>query len=454
MSLFDSLNVGLTGLNAASTALQVTDHNVANVSVAGFTRRSAELSTATPIRRGLHWLGTGVSVTRIGRSADVFAFRRLLSATGHASAAVGKQSILSQVEGLFESDTTSLRQKIDGLFDSMGAATADPSDSNLRREVVTAAQGFADTVNSVSRGLVSATDTLDQTVSATVEAVNTDLALVASLNEKIASTGGTLAGGDLADVRDAALTRLADAIGAAAFYEKDGTVTVRIGGHAAVSGVGARTVEYDPRLGGLTLSVDEGRVSITSEVGGMIGGQLSARDSLSQWMTDLSALVTGLADALNAQHAAGFTSTGAAGGAIFTVGSGAAVELTVDAALTADPGLLAFASSATADAGDSGNLQALLAIETQSVVGGTKSAGAAASDVTSKVGSAVSLANAQADVAVAAMDDAQALYINLSGVDLDEEAVRLVQYQAAYQAAAKVIQVTNDTLDALMSIAR
>jgi flagellar hook-associated protein FlgK len=46
------------------------------------------------------------------------------------------------------------------------------------------------------------------------------------------------------------------------------------------------------------------------------------------------------------------------------------------------------------------------------------------------------------------------VFSNFTGVDLDQEAVELVRYQAAFQAAAKVIQVTDDMLGDLMSIIR
>ena len=44
-----------------------------------------------------------------------------------------------------------MRQSIDGFFDALGAATADPSDPGLRRDVVTAAQGLADNVISLDK---------------------------------------------------------------------------------------------------------------------------------------------------------------------------------------------------------------------------------------------------------------------------------------------------------------
>ena len=39
---------------------------------------------------------------------------------------------------------------------------------------------------------------------------------------------------------------------------------------------------------------------------------------------------------------------------------------------------------------------------------------------------------------------------NVAGVNLDEEAARLLQYQQAYQASAKFLQVAQNTFDSLL----
>ena len=39
-----------------------------------------------------------------------------------------------------------------------------------------------------------------------------------------------------------------------------------------------------------------------------------------------------------------------------------------------------------------------------------------------------------------------------SGVNLDEEAARLIQYQQSYQAAAKMLQVAQSVFDTLLQI--
>jgi flagellar hook-associated protein 1 FlgK len=50
-------------------------------------------------------------------------------------------------------------------------------------------------------------------------------------------------------------------------------------------------------------------------------------------------------------------------------------------------------------------------------------------------------------------DSAEAARAGVSGVNLDEEAARLIQFQQAYQAAAKVLQVAQSVFDTLLSVA-
>jgi flagellar hook-associated protein 1 FlgK len=47
-------------------------------------------------------------------------------------------------------------------------------------------------------------------------------------------------------------------------------------------------------------------------------------------------------------------------------------------------------------------------------------------------------------------DEAERARSEVSGVNLDEEAARLLQFQQAYQASAKVISAANDMFRALL----
>ncbi|NDY89948.1 flagellar hook-associated protein FlgK [Ideonella livida] len=70
------------------------------------------------------------------------------------------------------------------------------------------------------------------------------------------------------------------------------------------------------------------------------------------------------------------------------------------------------------------------------------------------VGVRAQSAGAMADVADTAREQTTALLGAQSGVNLDEEAAKLIQFQQAYQAAAKVLQVAQSVFDTVLDMAR
>ena len=96
-----------------------------------------------------------------------------------------------------------------------------------------------------------------------------------------------------------------------------------------------------------------------------------------------------------------------------------------------------------------GNALAMLALRDAALVGGdtvTDAWAGALSDMGVRVQSAQGAADLSASVAA----DAQARNASASGVNLDEEAARLIQYQQSYQAAAKMLQVAQAVFDSLL----
>mgnify|MGYP000647357199 FL=1 len=59
-----------------------------------------------------------------------------------------------------------------------------------------------------------------------------------------------------------------------------------------------------------------------------------------------------------------------------------------------------------------------------------------------------------AEFSTTAATNAETARANRSGVNLDEEAARLLQFQQAYQASAKFLQVAQGTFDTLMATFR
>jgi flagellar hook-associated protein 1 FlgK len=113
---------------------------------------------------------------------------------------------------------------------------------------------------------------------------------------------------------------------------------------------------------------------------------------------------------------------------------------------------------------NNGNAQALLALRDKRLVGErTLSTGAvvpgstptdAYANLIADVGTRVQTAKATAEQSAAIMANAKAMLSEKSGVNLDEEAARLIQFQQSYQAAAKVLQVGQSLFDTLLQTMR
>lgn len=108
--------------------------------------------------------------------------------------------------------------------------------------------------------------------------------------------------------------------------------------------------------------------------------------------------------------------------------------------------------AATSATESNGNAKAMLALRDERMVRGMTLADAYAG-ATASVGVRVMGAKAASEMSSSIAKDAEVRRNNVEGVNLDEEAARLIQFQQAYQAAAKVLQVAQSVFDTLLQTA-
>jgi flagellar hook-associated protein 1 FlgK len=107
---------------------------------------------------------------------------------------------------------------------------------------------------------------------------------------------------------------------------------------------------------------------------------------------------------------------------------------------------------------NNGNARALTELRTAAIVGRQGASGGASitdayADVLTDIGVRVQGAKISADMSASISDTAAAAVSSGSGVNLDEEAARLIQFQQSYQAAAKMLQVAQSIFDTLLQTA-
>ncbi len=103
-------------------------------------------------------------------------------------------------------------------------------------------------------------------------------------------------------------------------------------------------------------------------------------------------------------------------------------------------------------ASNNGNALALLALRDAALVGGL-SVGDAYAQALAGVGVRVQGTRSASEISTAVAAQAEQARSAHSGVSLDEEAARLIQYQQSYQAAAKVLQIAQSLFEAMLQSA-
>ena len=101
-------------------------------------------------------------------------------------------------------------------------------------------------------------------------------------------------------------------------------------------------------------------------------------------------------------------------------------------------------------AADNRNAARLLALADQGIVGG-KTVTSGYGELVSGIGARAQAAEAGQRASASWRESATSARDEISGVNLDEEAARLIQFQQAYQAAAKVITTSQQMFDALIN---
>ncbi len=105
--------------------------------------------------------------------------------------------------------------------------------------------------------------------------------------------------------------------------------------------------------------------------------------------------------------------------------------------------------------GDNRNANLLAALQSErTMLGGTASYQSAYSQIVSAVGTKTREVEVIGESQQGLADAAEAERQKLSGVNLDEEAGNLIRYQQAYQAAARVIEISNKLFDDLLAAMR
>ncbi|RZI44203.1 flagellar hook-associated protein FlgK [Herbaspirillum sp. HC18] len=452
------VNNALTGSLAAQSALTATSQNVANAKTEGYTRQGALLAAVGP-RGDMRSAGSGVEVSALIRFSDDYKTHQLWRAASELGQRSTQQPYFTQLEQVMGDDTSSISNGLDSFFAALNAASLEPNSTPLRQQIITAANTLSQRFNTLNDLMNNQIASIRQQLDAIVPQVNLLAKDIAELNDKIVAMQGT--GGSassLIDARDQRIDTLAGLVGLEVLDQPDGSRNVSLRtGQPLVLGGSVSTMSLTTGAGGLTtINVNFANETFKvngSNLGGQLGGLVDFRQNtlmpLQQSIVDMAQQLSGK---VNAQLALGFTMSGAAGGPLFSFNPTSTTGILQVTGVQAQD--LAFSSSATA-AGDSGNLRSLIAIKDLSIT--TASIGSvllndAGTQLLGKLGMDSKQNQSLLATAETVRTQAKDNWASTSGVNSDEEAVNLMEFQKMYQANMKVIAVANQLFDATLEM--
>lgn len=467
MSIFAILHSGSTALGAQGRSMQTVANNVANAETPGYTRQRAELSTRRPLNRSGLLLGQGVAANTISSSYDGFAQRRVLAGLGSDGYAASRSSSMRGIETVLgEGEDGGIGQRLSELFDAFELIESDAANPGRRLDVLSKAERFSTAMRRGADFLQDKQSDANGSVSSLIGEANVLAQRIADLNANIRNleVGDDFAN-DLRVQRMTAVEALS-ALGPTKVADRpDGGLSVLFGGHTLVEGGEARTLSAveNPTTNMFEVHISQGTTTfdISSSVGtgGKLGAAIYTRDVTTQEMIDqLDALAFSVATEVNAVHQNGFGLDGTTGADFFaapTVQAGAASTLVLDSGMVGNTdGIAASGSLATIPGGNTNIAQLAALSGTLTMAGGTRTFSSFYGEFVSGLGSNAASAygeEARAATQLSVSFDARDA---VTAVSLEEEAIDLIRFQEAYQAAARVISTANGLFDELMSIVR
>ena len=441
-----SLNIAVGAMLTDQAALSTTSNNIANANTPGYSRQTVDLAEVSPVEYGGLLVGNGVELQQVVSQRSSLLQTQLDQETQQQSKYSSYLGSMQQVQTLFnETSGTGLQSSLSGFFNSLQQLSTSPSDTSLRAGVLSAAQNLAQGFSSTAANLVSQQRSADMTVTQSVGQINSVTAQIAQLNGEVSTATSTGQNpGPFQDQRDQLINQLSGLVDLSEIPAGNNSLTLTTTGGASLV-VGNQsfqlTTQTDPSTG-FQQVLSQG-TNITSSInGGTLGGAIEARDTgIPAVLSSLDSLASNLENAVNSVNQAGTDLNGAPGGNIFTPppagGTGAALQMSV---AISDPAQIA--ASLDGSTGDNSNLTAMLNLQNQNIVNGQTPLNAYA-NLVFQIGNTVSTAQSEVSGSQALVQQIQNQIGSVSGVNINEEAANLIQYQQAYEAAAQVAGVIN-----------
>lgn len=452
-STFHGLEVGKRSLYSQQAALTTAGHNISNANTPGYSRQRVNMQATSPITYPYQTgstssqLGTGVSVQSIERIRSEYLdgqYRERNSMLGSESM---KLDTLEQIEVLSgEPGENGLSASLDRFYTAWEDIASNPDSLAARAVLVERSEDLLSHGKTFNSGLTNLSNSLSKEVDAIEDQITMLSTRINDLNKEIVSNPSS---NDLKDRRDQLIDEMSGLINVDITKISDGSLLVSYNINDPKSG----------KLAGLTdsiLATSELQKDLNEMFDQLISGDVTTEVNGTKQYAGINGLMTSGYSLV--RDANGIMQQGKA---LFdTSGTGGTVleRTTINQEVKANPASIAASSKNNAlSNGDISSAISGLKNESFSfsVAGSPDQLDASVSEF---YGMLISKLGSRAQSSERTMDNHQSVLksidnnrLSVSGVSLDEEMSNLVQFQHAYNAAARYISTTDELLDVIIN---
>lgn len=481
LGLLGTLEMSKRALDTARQGIELTGHNLSNVSNPAYARQRLRIQTSPTLPTPAGPAGTGSQVVGIEQLRSKLLDTQIIfesSVSGRLEAQqralqFGEVNLGQQIDRQANTPEEiaaaigiggqfGLVEGLSDFFNALQALTTNPTSTADRQVVLLKAENLTDKFNSISRRMSNLRSSLNTSVQEDVATANQLLKEIADVSRAVtaAELGEAGSANDLKDRRQLKLEELAKIVNIQTSINSDNTLNLSISGTLVISenNVIEDLTTYTDAQGGSQLRSVNRSTSATTNLtltsGGSILGTIEARDgALTTLKGDIDNLAGLLITQINGLHATGFALNGTNANPNFFTGSNAS-DIQLNTNLLQNPGLI----QASAISTEPGNNQvalsmARLANQPQTTMNNLTYAESFNQSVAT-YGQALANVNSQLLDQSAVNRMLARQRDSIGGVSIDEEMANLVIFQRAFQASAKMVTTIDDLLESVIALAR
>lgn len=308
MSIFSTLNTGVSGLQAAEVQIATTSHNITNANSTHYTRQRVVQQAAWAYHTPSGDIGMGTRVQTIVRIHDEFVYSKLKNSESALENTKYMQRFLQEVAERYpdlkdvnsDNSGVGILRDLQNYQKAWNSFASNPTDGAMKINLVKTATTLSDSIKRTKEHLDKLQQSVDKDIELTVQEINQTAKDIAELNKKIGQAESTpnVNANDLRDKRDELELKLAKLVG---FDVSKGGITqdsrfgntmtdggrdynINISGISIVDGVHFTPLKLDETRGDTPFhniyhDMEDGtRINLTTKItGGKLGAQLDLR---------------------------------------------------------------------------------------------------------------------------------------------------------------------------------